>query len=627
MLMHSEPRDSAGLKMGAFVRVYSDKLGRQLRSVTESFDGASQAAGRSAVLIVQDTSYSTTGAKVLQTQPYFLISSSSTVAGSNDVGATKTEYDVLGRPTTVYMADPNGSQASVMFGSLGARKAAKQTVTYAGLNTLSSNDKGQTRNEEKNPNGQVVRVTDTNAAQIAYQYDAFGNLLTTKDALQNTIQVSYDIRGRKTQMIDPDTGAWGYCYDALGQLIAQQNSKMRGSGTPGACPAAPNTGSTATTVAGWTTLAYDKLGRMTSRAEPEFTSTWSYDTNADGTRCMQGSAPNRGAGKLCESTSSNGVNKKIVYDSLGRPINARTSITSGPSFAGAVSYEAATGRVATQTYPTGLQVGYSYTSGAAKGYLDKLTLLTATTVNPLPASAVGTPAASKSLPMNTVLWQAQVVNAWGKAEQQLYGNSVTTKAILEATTGRTTNLLAGTSNTVLNQQYSWDSLNNLTSRIDNNGDGNTGAVTETFNYGDALNRLTRYTVAAPQIPGLTRTVNLQYNALGMLLSKSDVGDYTYSAQGSGAVRPHALQSLVGAVNSTAHAHQTDRRAAHGDQRRAVPAQLGHRTTISRPATHRPGACAVAYGPTGSIVGPAKFASMALATPDAFPVPWIANSSR
>ena len=58
--------------------------------------------------------------------------------------------------------------------------------------------------------------------------------------------------------------------------------------------------------------------------------------------------------------------------------------------------------------------------------------------------------------------------------------------MFEAATGRTTDLRAGTgsSNTVLDQHYVWDSLNNLTARSDANGDGSTGAVTEIFTYAD-----------------------------------------------------------------------------------------------------------------------------------------------
>src|SRR5436190_22437973 len=67
---------------------------------------------------------------------------------------------------------------------------------------------------------------------------------------------------------------------------------------------------------------------------------------------------------------------------------------------------------------------------------------------------------------------------------------------------------------------------------------------------DTLNRLTQYQVNAPAIPNLSRTVNLQYNALGMLLYKSDVGNYTYGAQATANVRPHPLQSVAGAINAS-----------------------------------------------------------------------------
>jgi hypothetical protein len=53
--------------------------------------------------------------------------------------------------------------------------------------------------------------------------------------------------------------------------------------------------------------------------------------------------------------------------------------------------------------------------------------------------------------------------------------------------------------------------------------------------------------SAPAVPGLQRTVSLQYNALGSVLYKSDVGTYSYPASGPGVVRPHALISVSGAI--------------------------------------------------------------------------------
>jgi RHS repeat-associated protein len=521
---HSEPRDANGNKMGPLVRVYTDRLGRAIRQVTESFDGSAQPASRKAALVGKDIIYNAYGAKILETQPYFLSSGSSTINGGNDVGLVRTDYDVLGRPTTIYSADPNGSDASVTFGSYGNRQAAVQTIAYNGLVTTVTNDKRQTRTEEKNVNGEVVRVTDATGAQLAQQRDAFGNLIATKDALQNQLKLVYDIRGRKIQMADPDTGTWNYDYDALGELVWQQS---------------PNELASSATTA--TTMAYDVLGRMTSRADPEYTSNWYYDSYAGGSAC------NKGIGKLCESITSSGIDRKTVYDNYGRPINARTDVSGGPSFASAVGYDSVTGRVTSQTYPTGLQVGFAYTP---RGFLEKVNLLTAANLTPLPATQGGTAQPPTTLAANSLLWQAQAVNAWGKTEQQLYGNGITSKAAFEVATGRVSDLTAGagSSTTVLNQHYVWDSLNNLTGRTDANGDGSSGAVSETFSYGDQLDRLTGYSVSGPSIPGYNRSVTLQYNALGMLLYKSDVGNYTYNAQGG--AHPHALQSVAGAINTS-----------------------------------------------------------------------------
>jgi len=530
--VHTELWGSTSQKIGPFVRVYKDRLGRDLRSVTESFDGTAQASGKAGALVFKDAVYNAYGVKTRETQAYFAITGSSTTSGSNDVGMSLTEVDVLGRPTDVFVVDPNGRGGTKNFGSYGYLNVAKTTFVYQGLKTTIKNDLDQERIEEKNALGELVRVTDATGATLIHQRDAFGNLVQTKDALGNITTVTYDIRGRKTKLQDPDTGTWNYAYDALGQLRWQQSPKQLAQGAQ-------------------TTMEYDVLGRMTSRGEPEFISTWAYDKNADGSTCMRragvvGLQPTGGIGKLCQSGTSNGVSRQYAYDSLGRPSSARATVSNGPSFASSVSYDAA-GRIASQTYPTGVRVSYSYT---ARGFLEKLLLNTAATVTPRP-NASGQTATGATLAGGSVLWQAQVVGAWGKVEQQLYGNGITGRALFEGATGRMTELTAGASNSVLAQHYVWDSLNNLKRREDDNGDGNAGSVRENFSYDDKLNRLVSYTVDAPDMPNMARTVNLHYNALGMLLYKSDVGNYTYNAQGGAAgSMPHALQSVAGVINAS-----------------------------------------------------------------------------
>jgi RHS repeat-associated protein len=522
--VQSESKDANGVKMGPSARTYKDRQGRSVREVSESYDGGGQPGNRRHV--AKDTVFNTYGVAVLSTAPYFVGTGSSTITGSGDMGVSLTKVDAMGRPIQVDTADPQGNlagsditvPAGYAVGNVGP--VARTTMAYNGLSSTTVNPKGQRRIEEKNADGKPVRITDAYGGQVVHQHDAFGNLIKTKDALQNIVSIGYDKRGRKTSMNDPDTGNWTYTYNALGELVEQKSPNQVANGTV-------------------TRMVYDVLGRMTSRVEPEYTSTWTYD------------ACNKGIGKLCESNTSNGVNKKVVYDALGRPINSRTTVTNGPSFATAMEYDAPTGRVKFQTYPTGVKVKYVY---SPRGFMTNLVVMTDGNIAPLPASVGGTPVAGKPWYYGgTAVWSAGTVNAWGKSESQLLNDSgVTTRTGFEAATGRVLSTNAGINGAtnVLNHSYTWDSLSNLTKRVDANGDINSGWVTDDFVY-DNINRLTQYTVKA-QAPSLPpRTVDLQYNAMGNLLYKSDVGAYSYPAYGnvSGTSRPkpHAVSQVQGSV--------------------------------------------------------------------------------
>jgi RHS repeat-associated protein len=76
--------------------------------------------------------------------------------------------------------------------------------------------------------------------------------------------------------------------------------------------------------------------------------------------------------------------------------------------------------------------------------------------------------------------------------------------------------------------------------------GGADCISASFQY-DALNRLREYSVDAPAIPNLRRTVVLQYNAIGSILYKSDVGVYSYPASGNAAVRAHAVARIEGSA--------------------------------------------------------------------------------
>lgn len=529
MLVHSEPRGTTNLKSGVFVRTYTDRLGRVLRTVTQGYDGPSQPSGLIGALVAKDVVYAASGAKSMETQPYFL-STGGTRTDESIVGVTSYQYDELGRVVNTTSADSQGKAGTVTFGATGAvsygrygsLQAASTSANYRGLTVQFINDKGQFRREEADALGHLVRATDVYGAQVAYQMDAYGNVIKTIDALQNVISTSWNIKGQKTQMTDPDKGTWNYDYDAVGKEVWSQSPNQLAAGTS-------------------TTASYDLLGRIVSRSEPEFSSTWTYDKYADGSACA------KGIGRLCEATTSAGARRRVYFDAYGRESSARFDIASdGKAFAMMKTYSTVTGDPVYTYYPTGARVANLYT---ANGYLKGVALYTATNLTPMPGLD-GASEPATTIPSATYLWQANVVDATGAPEQELYLGDVTRQTSRFPLDGRVSAIAvgAGSSTAVVDHTYVWDSLGNLTSRVDNNGDG-AGAVSETFGY-DGINRLTRYTVAGPEIPDFSRDVRLQFNALGMLLQKSDVGSYTYPASGPGSVRPHAPTAVSGAVTAS-----------------------------------------------------------------------------
>ena len=186
------------------------------------------------------------------------------------------ERDALGRATLVQTTQQSGTGTD------------DTRAMYNGLVTTVVNAKGQSRTTTLNVLGQVASVTDAKGKTTTYGHDPFGNLKTTTDPLGNTIVVGYDDLGRKTQLADPDLGAWVYKVDALGQTHEQTDAK----------------GQT-------TTFAFDDLGRLTDRIEPDQQSHWVFDTAT------------KGIGALAETYTGPSTAKTFQqihsYDALGRP--------------------------------------------------------------------------------------------------------------------------------------------------------------------------------------------------------------------------------------------------------------------------------------------------------------------
>jgi len=413
----------------------------------------------------------------------------------------RTEFDKLGRTSRSsrpFKANAATTWTSMTYDLLGrvtsttAYDNTVSTVTYAGLTTTFTNAKSQSRIEVKNTQGQLASVTDAYSKTLTYTYDPFGNLTKTTDALNNVTTISYDKRGRKIGMDDPDQGVWSYQYDTLGQLKRQRDAKNQ-----------------------VVTFAYDKLGRMTQRNEPDLVSTWAYDT-CDATLNPAGKCK----GKVVQESSDNGYTRTYLYDAYGRITAEKDNVDT--AYYVSKLYDTY-GRVSNIVYPNGLQITNSYSTS---GHLNKVS----------------------NTQTGTAYWQAGSTDAEGRINQFTYGNNVTTTNTYDQM-GRVTQINAGSSNSVSNQSFVYDSIGNLTQRYD----GATN-LNEAFGY-DNLNRLTSTSAQAGSGP-LTQ-VSLTYNEIGNILSKSDVGTYTYaSLKANGSARPHAVNKIIMNDGVTTYASYT-----------------------------------------------------------------------
>lgn len=412
-----------------------------------------------------------------------------------------TQYDSLGRVAQVskpYKATETPVWTTFSYDILGrvtqanepavGSGTARTATSYNGLVTVVTvSNAGSGSNM---PGGVVQTKTTTKNSQ--------GQVVTVADAQGNTIAYSYDPFGNLLT-----TNAGGVIsalgYDARGRKTSMADPDM---GSWSYFYNALGELIRQTDAKGQTTsMVYDRLGRMTQRTEPDLVSTWVYD-----------SCP-KGIGKLCSVSSDNGYSRAHAYDSLGRPTTL--AVTIDTAYTVATTYVASgpdAGKVDTLTYPTGFAVKNIYNS---YGYLWKVQR-------------------TNDAADATVYWQANGQNAAGQVTSELLGNGLTQTRTYDALFRITAITASNGGGAVHNLTYSFDTVGNVVQR-----QSLTQNVTENFAY-DVLNRLT-----SASGPGLV-TRSFDYNAVGNMTYKSDVGAYSYPALT--AARPHAVSSVSGGGN-------------------------------------------------------------------------------
>ncbi len=219
----SEVKNAQGVRIANPALVYSDGMGREVKSQTWGFDGAE---------IFAESEYASDGRLYRKSRPRFV---------SATAYYTTYGYDGFGRVKT--MADPDGTSS----------------VNYKGSIKESINPKSQYRTETTDALGRLKQVKDHLNGTLTYERDLFGNITKTTDPSGNVITVQYDLLGRKTALTDPNLGPISFVVDGLG--LTQRRTDAKGQVV---------------------NYYYDNLNRLTQRAENDLTSNWVYDTAVKG---------------------------------------------------------------------------------------------------------------------------------------------------------------------------------------------------------------------------------------------------------------------------------------------------------------------------------------------------------
>jgi RHS repeat-associated protein len=124
------------------------------------------------------------------------------------------------------------------------------------------------------------------------------------------------------------------------------------------------------------------------------------------------------------------------------------------------------------------------------------------------------------------------------------GNGVVTNQAFDPRTGLIQTQRAGGSGAVASFDYAFDTIGNLTARTDHDA-----GFSEGFCY-DGLNRLTSYQITGtPGCPLAGTTVSYDGASMGNIVTKSDVGTYSYPSPGGGTgTRPHAVTGIAGSAD-------------------------------------------------------------------------------
>lgn len=367
---------------------------------------------------------------------------------------TQYSWDVVNRLVGVsdgagnsigWTLDTAGNRTKEIYSDPGNSMRFSQSRAYDALSRLIEtgyNHGGRDR-YEYDPNGNSTKVIDSANREDVNTYDALDRLTVLRDALQGDTRLVYDTQDNIVSVTDPEGQATTYTYNGFGDRLSQISQD---SGTTTYSVDAAGNRTSQTDARGVTrTTSYDALDRPVSVNFPDAGETirYVYDQGVNG------------IGRLSGITDESG-STEFEYDDRGN-ITRTVNTVDAQSYSISYSYNAAD-RLTGVNYPSGRSLVYTYDGS---GRVDSVTSTDSTgTVEVLAAGIERLP--------------------FGPMQSLTLGNSIERTHSYDLDY----RLESLTDTGVLERNYAWNSVNNITAITDGlNIDGS-----QLFNY-DALDRL------------------------------------------------------------------------------------------------------------------------------------------
>ncbi|MCD2424454.1 FG-GAP-like repeat-containing protein [Niabella pedocola] len=402
----------------------------------------------------------------------------------------KVWYDRLGRPVKTQVLGWNNQWTTQTqnYDSKG-RELSATSPYYVGEDVLT------TTNVYGGPFGQLsATITPHGTSTLAYSYPGSGQIIITqtnpagqvisnkKDAIGlttettdhgGTIIYDYNEKGALRGTAVNGTTMQTVTYDAYGRKIQLADANA---GTSTYQYDAANMLTQQTDANGkMTSFTYDGVGRITSRTTVEGTITYQYYNTSNNKA-------------LWKAYNANHI-KEIVYDNYRRVSTETETISGEGNFTTTYNYDA-NDNLASTTYPSGTIVQQTYNNAGM--------LATVTSAG-------------------QTLYNATDYNGFGKASGYYLANGL--QSTITYTKGLPTKYYTSG---IQDLRFDFDlATGNLNSRYDA-----MRGLTEVFTY-DNLNRLTTAAVNGTQQFAISYDGSGTSQSVGNIVSKSDIGSYTY----------------------------------------------------------------------------------------------------